>query len=103
MKKFVCVLMALLMVATAAVTVASAEETKAMCAVVTEKRIAFDNVYEICATTADGNIYAWYDDDAEAHWRLGDYVLLIMMDYDEIIDVIMLGHLSPVGMAEWLR
>ena len=77
--------------------------------VVTEYHIAFPGVWEVVATTKDGDQFGWFaDNDDGEYWHIGDLVLITMRECgreedDEVMDVLLLGELTPVGMARWLK
>ena len=80
-------------------------------AVVTEMRIAFPGCWEVIATDERGEQWGWFADNADGeYWHIGDLVRLTMLDLsgeheeeDEVMDVILLGELTPVGVADWLN
>lgn len=107
--KYVKTLTALMVTALIiALCVPALAETYMSEAVVVEKHVVFDNEWMMTAINADGNVFSWYDDASEEYWHIGDLVILEMFDTgvvetDEVLDVILIGTLSPVDMVHWLE
>lgn len=77
-------------------------ETSEVEAVVISLNIVNESEWRVSAVTEDGEEFAWYADNADGeYWHIGDIALLTMW-YDEVIDVLYLGELTPVGVARWL-
>lgn len=78
-------------------------------AVVIEMKVAFADVWEMTAVTADGEKYGWFADNNDGeYWHIGDLALLTMLkgqteEDDEVMDVILLGELTPVAVARWMK
>ena len=98
---------AIALIALCGIATATAE-TYQVEAVVTEIHIAFPGCWEAIATDNCGNRWGWFFDQEDGeYWQIGDLVQLKMLagereEDDEVMDVIQLGTLTPVGVAEWL-
>lgn len=62
----------------------------------------------VTVTDENGNEWAFFDD--EDYWKVGDVVILTMMDMseehdelDEVMDVERIGHLDWFGLLDWLK
>jgi hypothetical protein len=88
-------------------TAAVESDTYEVNAVVIEMRIAFPGVWEIIAADERGEKWGWYSDNGDGeYWHIGDLVRLTMLNLrgeDEVMDVYLLGKLTPSGVAEWMR
>lgn len=71
-------------------------------ALVISLNIANEGVWRVSAVTQDGEEFAWYADNADGeYWHIGDLVLMEIW-HDEVIDVLFIGELTPVGASRWL-
>ena len=88
---------------------AETAETYEVEAVVIEMKVAFADVWEVIAVTEDGEKYGWFADNNDGeYWHIGDLALLTMLkgqteEDDEVMDVILLGELTPVAVARWMN
>lgn len=90
-------------IALCAITPALAE-VKQEKGVVMEIKMVSAELWEVSAITADGNIYAWYEDNADGeYWHIGDLVLMEMTEGEEITDVLLIRELTPVEVARWMQ
>lgn len=91
-------------------TATAESETYEVNAVVTEMRIAFPGVWEVIAVDERGKMWGWYEDNGNGeYWHIGDLARLTMLDLskehdedDEVMDVRLLGELTPAGVADWM-
>lgn len=89
------------------IATATAEpETYEVNAVVIEMRIAFPGVWELIAVDKHGEKWGWYEDNGNGeYWHIGDLARLTMLDLseeDEVMDVRLMGELTPAGVADWM-
>lgn len=89
------------------IATATAEpETYEVNAVVIEMRIAFPGVWELTAVDEHGEKWGWYEDNGNGeYWHIGDLARLTMLDLseeDEVMDVRLMGELTPAGVADWM-
>ena len=78
---------------------ASAEPVYHIVGVVMEMTQLKPDLWEITAIDYGGDSWSWYDSKMG---HIGDLVQLKMI-YDEVIDVELLGKLTPVGIALWFE
>ena len=97
----------LVLILACGIATASAEsETYEVNAVVIEMRIVFPGVWEVIAVDERGEMWGWYEDNGNGeYWHIGDLARLTMLDLseeDEVMDVRLLGELTPAGVANWM-
>lgn len=114
MKNITAIITAIIIALCAMTATATADpyhhDTYTLTAVVTSMEVAFGTVWEVTATTADGDMYGWYSEqDEEEYWHVGDLVVLTMLDQsreheeeDEVMDVEYIDTLTPQAVARWL-
>lgn len=81
------------------------EDVRSVAAVVTGYKNSFGDL-EIEVVDAEGNIWAYYADEA----HIGDLIILTIIDFgdpsfedDEIIDVVTVARLNDKEMIQWLN
>lgn len=102
--KFVVALIMVVLVALVIVP-AVAEETYCIAAVVVSYETSSLGDLEVEVVDAEGNIWAYYADEA----HIGDLVILTVFDFeelsyedDEIVDVVTVSRLSIHEVIQWL-
>lgn len=101
------IISALILVVLVALVVvpAVAEETYCIAAVVVSYETSSLGDLEVEVVDAEGNIWAYYTDEA----HIGDLVILTVFDFedlsfedDEIVDVVTISRLNIHDMMQWL-
>lgn len=108
-RRFVSVIVTALVIfilVVSSVGLALADEVRSVEAVITAYSLSSFGDLEIEAVDAEGNVWAYYADEA----HIGDLVILTIYDFeelsyedDEIVDVITIGRLNAYGMINWLK
>jgi hypothetical protein len=81
---------------------AEGTDTHEVTGVVIAMNVAHADTWEITVLDEQGDEWAFYADNNDGeYWHIGDLVLMTMWK-DEVVDVILLGELTPVGVARWM-
>lgn len=108
-RKFVSIVVSALVVfvlVVSSVSLALADDSvRSVAAVVTGYKTSSFGDLEIEVVDAEGNIWAYYADEA----HIGDLVVLAVFDFedlsyedDEIVDIVAVGRLDTHEMVQWL-
>lgn len=108
-RKFVSIIVSALVIfflIVSSVGLALADDSvRSVAAVVVSYKISSFGDLEIEAVDAEGNVWAYFADEA----HIGDLVILTVFDFeelsyedDEIVDVVTIGRLSNHEMVQWL-
>jgi hypothetical protein len=105
MKKIIAIILTAIAILTAVSAIADEGVYNVEGVVTAWEQIGDTSLCSVTVTDSNGNLWAFYDD--EGFYRVGDLVILRMMDMvgdeeDEVLDVLFIEHLDFIGTMNWL-
>ena len=105
MKKIITIILTAIAILTAVSAIADEDIYNVEGVVTAWEQIGDTSLCSVTVTDSTGNLWAFYDD--EGFYRVGDLVILRMMDMvgdeeDEVLDVLFIEHLDFIGTMNWL-